>query len=90
MTNKEIFELIRKSKVMKSKVPATVILAGKHKAENFGELHHFAKLTNAEVYQMRLSHEKYGSRVCDLARQYNVNYHTAWKICKYRDRIANG
>lgn len=86
MTNKEIFELVRKSKVLKAKVPTTVILAGKHKAENSGELHPFAKLTNAEVFQMQLMHEKYGDRVCDIARQYGVHYNTAYRICKRTQR----
>lgn len=86
MTNKEVFQLIKKNKRMLALVPETVLLT-KHKTPtNFGEMHSFAKLTDIDVFGMRHKHENHGTRICDLAREYDVSYQHAHNIINYKTR----
>jgi len=48
-----------------------------------GESHYAALLTNKQAEELQKRH-RVGERVCDLAREFNLNYYTAYAICKGR------
>ena len=86
MTNKEIYELVKKNKRMLAIVPKTVLLTKTQEPTNFGELHPYAKLTDPQVFHIRHMYENNGVRVCDLAIEFNISYRHTQNILSYKTR----
>lgn len=86
MTNQEIYELIRRSKTLKAKVPKVVLLHAKMPARGFGEMHQFAKITDTQAFEIQHMYANHHERICDLARQFNLSYGYTAKVAKRQVR----
>ena len=86
MTNKEIYNLVKRSKTLRKKVPSVVMLHAHAEQTNRGELHPFAKVSDSEVFAIQRLHNKYKQRVCDLSREFNLSYNYTWRLAKRLSR----
>lgn len=70
----------------KGRAMGTKLLALNANHYRVGETHHRAKLTDAQVDEMRDLHEDDGVGYRTLAKRFNVSKSTVRDICNYRTR----